>query len=106
MRRCQFGHRDRGDLTQPKLLEAAGTPRTSGKAGELTAEPGNGNLKLVLERGDGARSMGKCGDKMAQSHGVGMTVSFTRRRRNQPQPRADMTGEITPSGEPAADGAK
>jgi hypothetical protein len=43
---------------------------------------------------------------MAQSHGVGMAVGFTRRRGNQPQSRADMACETTPSGEPAADGAK
>lgn len=75
------------------------------KAGDLTGKSGNGHLKVVLERGDGALGMGEGGDEMAQGHGVGMTVGFARRSGNQPQTCADMAGEITPSGEPAAGGA-
>ena len=106
MRRCQFGHRDRVGITQPGLLRWRGRPQTFRKAGDLTGKSGNGHLLVVLERRDGALGLGKGGDEMAQGHGVGMAVGFTRRCGNQSQTRTDVACEIAPSGEPAAGGAQ
>jgi hypothetical protein len=72
----------------------------------LTIQTGDRHLEAFLERGDGARGLREGGYEMAQSHGVGLAVDFTRRYGNPPQIRPHMAGENPPSGKPAADGAQ
>jgi hypothetical protein len=81
-------------------------PRTDRKQACLTNKAGDGHLKTFLKRGDGARGLGEGGDEMAQGHGICKAVGFARWCGNQAQTGADMAGEITPSGEPAAGGAQ
>lgn len=72
----------------------------------LTIRTRNGHLKVLLELGDGAHGVGEGGDEMAQSHGIGPAVDFTRRRGNPSQMRSHMAGESPPSCKPSADGAQ